>query len=258
MVEIDNHKKDFFNCISTYDSSYWLPSYNRCSIHYRYTHGTRPYSWWCAVHQLSTERSSKEGDTVILSPTYGSQLFHGPSATRFKTFLNMFKLLKLFFTWEHTQHPYRYRYLLFQLVVQLDWQPLVWKCYSMETVQTCTSTWSRNRTNVYEHVIAVHEHLWCPLCSVCAYRARVVQPLPCNFRSRGFTGAVTLLFQLVVQLDWQRLVWHFRSRKTAQTRTSAWRCYMDLFDARFAVFVRMGRVLSNPCHATCNWQLDNR
>ena len=129
-------------------------------------------------------------------------------------------------------------------------------------VSTCCSTGlatvglkmllNGNRTNMYEHVIAVHEHLWCPLCSVCAYRARVVQPLPCNFRSRGFTGAVTLLFQLVVQLDWQRLVWHFRSRKTAQTRTSAWRCYMDLFDARFAVFVRMGRVLSNPCHATRN------
>ena len=106
-------------------------------------------------------------------------------------------------------------------------------------VSTCCSTGlatvglkmllNGNRTNMYEHVIAVHEHLWCPLCSVCAYRARVVQPLPCNFRSRGFTGAVTLLFQLVVQLDWQRLVWNFSSMKTAHRHVlvrgdATWTC----------------------------------
>ena len=37
-------------------------------------------------HGPSTERSSKEGDTVILSPTNGSQFFGGPPATRLKTF----------------------------------------------------------------------------------------------------------------------------------------------------------------------------
>jgi hypothetical protein len=37
-------------------------------------------------HGPSTERSSKEKDTVILSPTNGSQFFGGPPATRLKTF----------------------------------------------------------------------------------------------------------------------------------------------------------------------------
>ena len=81
-----------------------------------------------------------------------------------KKIKTMFKLLKLFFTWEHTQHPLWY--LLFQLVVQLDWQPLVWKCYLMETVQTCTSTWSRC-TSIFGAHFAVFVRIGRVLSSPC-------------------------------------------------------------------------------------------
>ena len=60
-----------------------------------------------------------------------------------------------------------------------------------------------NRANVHRHVVVVHEHVWHTLCSVCATGARVAHPVPCNFVVlECFTGAVTLLFQLVVH--WKR------------------------------------------------------
>ena len=37
-----------------------------------------------------------------------------------------------------------------------------------------------NRANVYQHVAAVHEHVWRTLCSDCATGARVVPPSPRN------------------------------------------------------------------------------
>ena len=37
-----------------------------------------------------------------------------------------------------------------------------------------------NRTNRYEHVAMVHEHVWRTRCSVCTTGARVAHPLPCN------------------------------------------------------------------------------
>jgi hypothetical protein len=37
-----------------------------------------------------------------------------------------------------------------------------------------------NRANRYEHVAAVHGHVWRTLCSVCATGARVARPVPCN------------------------------------------------------------------------------
>ena len=64
-----------------------------------------------------------------------------------------------------------------------------------------------NRANRYGQVAVVHEHVWRTVCSVCATGARVAQPVPCVIcRSGGFTGTVTLLFQLVVALRWYGLV----------------------------------------------------
>ena len=63
-----------------------------------------------------------------------------------------------------------------------------------------------NRANVYNNVAVVRGHVWRTLCSVCATGARVAQPVPVICRSGGFTGTVTLLFQLVVSLGWYGLV----------------------------------------------------
>ena len=158
----------------------------------------------------------------------------------------MFKLLKLFFTWEHTQHPLWY--LLFQLVVQLDWQPLVWKCYLMETVQTCTSTWSRC-TSIFGAHFAVFVRIGRVLSSPC-HVIFVLEvspaPSPCCFN---------LLFNWTGS-GWFDISAQWKPPKHVRARGDAtWTC---LTHALQAVFVRMGRVLSNPCHATCNWQLDNR
>ena len=37
-----------------------------------------------------------------------------------------------------------------------------------------------NRANVYAHVVAVREHVWRTVCSVCATGARVAQSFPSN------------------------------------------------------------------------------
>ena len=59
----------------------------------------------------------------------------------------------------------------------------------------------------YCHVGVVNCESWRTLCSVCATGARVARALQLVIcRSGGFTGTVTLLFQLVVQLGWYGLV----------------------------------------------------
>ena len=80
--------------------------------------------------------------------------------------------------------------------------------------------------------------------------ARALQLVIC--RSGGFTGTVTLLFQLVVSLDWYGLVRKFHKMEIVQTCTATWRWCMSMFGARFAVFVRRARVLPSPCPATRN------
>ena len=73
-----------------------------------------------------------------------------------------------------------------------------------------------------------------------------------NFYSSGFTGAVTLLFQLccfnfVVSLatvGWFEKIPQDGNRTNVHTQ--AW-C-VGMFRARFAVFVRRARVLPNPCY----------
>jgi hypothetical protein len=66
------------------------------------------------------------------------------------------------------------------------------------------------------------------------------------------TGAVTLLFQLVVSLGWYGLVRKFHKMEIVQTGTVTWLWCMGMFGARFAVFVRRARVLPGPCYATRN------
>ena len=60
-----------------------------------------------------------------------------------------------------------------------------------------------NRANKYAHVPLCHERVRRTVCSVCAYGARVVHHLP--FLEVSPTP-VTLVFQLVVALDWYGLV----------------------------------------------------
>ena len=63
---------------------------------------------------------------------------------------------------------------------------------------------------------------------------------------------MTLLFQLVVSLDWYGLVRKFHMMEIVQTGTATWRWCMGMFGARFAVFVRRARVLLSPLYATRN------
>ena len=56
--------------------------------------------------------------------------------------------------------------------------------------------------NVYAHVVVVRVHVWRTLCSVCATGARVAHPFPICRVLEVSPPAVTLLFQLVVALDW--------------------------------------------------------
>ena len=87
-------------------------------------------------------------------------------------------------------------------------------------------------------------------------RARVL-PSPCPATRNlcvieVFTGTVTLLFQLVVSLNWYGLVRKFHKMEIAQTGVGTWQRCVSMFGARFAVFVRRARVLPTPCPATRN------
>ena len=83
-------------------------------------------------------------------------------------------------------------------------------------------------------------------------RCFTIYSSPDIFRSGGFTGTVTLLFQLVVSLEWYGLVRKFHKMEIVQTGMNAWPWCMSMFGARFAVFVRRARVLPSPCPATRN------
>ena len=114
----------------------------------------------------------------------------------------------------------------------------------MEIVQTGTDTWP-----------------WCMSMfgarfAVFVRRARVLLT-PCHATRNLCVLEVspapsTLLFQLVVSLDWYGLVRKFHKMEIVQTGTNTWRWCMSMFGARFAVFVRRARVLPTPCPATRN------
>ena len=80
---------------------------------------------------------------------------------------------------------------------------------------------------------------------------RALQLVIC--RSGGFTGTVTLLFQLVIFTGMVRV-----GVKIPQDGNRANRyghvvmVHEHVWRARFAVFVRRARVLLGPCHATRN------
>ena len=63
-----------------------------------------------------------------------------------------------------------------------------------------------NSANVYAHVVVVRKHMWRTLCSVGATGARVAQSFPFL---EVFTGAVTLMFQVVVSLGLVRVGLNF-------------------------------------------------
>jgi len=161
----------------------------------------------------------------------------------------MFKLLKLFYLHENTHNfhlpssIFHLPYLLFQLVVQLDRQRLVWKSHSMEIVQTCTSTWSRC-TRVFGARFAVF--------------VRWARVLPCpNFRSWGFT-AITCCFNLL--FNWTGTGWFEIS--------TGWRPCKRVCLRGNGAFTCLAHALQRLCdgraccpalaNATRNWQLDNR
>ena len=80
----------------------------------------------------------------------------------------MFKLLKLFYLHENT-HNFHLPSSIFHTCcfnLLFNWTSTVGLKISL----------NGNRTNVYEHVVAVHARFWCTLCSVCAMGARVALP----------------------------------------------------------------------------------
>jgi hypothetical protein len=140
-----------------------------------------------------------------------------------------------FFDFEATHRPLEATPFVFFLLVEISTK--------METVQT--RAYKRARAPMY-HAWACFAHA---LQCFCDGRAFCPFPATRNFRSCGFTGTVTLLFQLVVfSLDWYGLVSKFH----VQTCTGTFVPCMSVFGARFAVFVRRARVLPGPCPATRN------
>ena len=114
----------------------------------------------------------------------------------------------------------------------------------MALVQTCTHTWWWC-VSVYYARFAVF-----------ARTARVL-PIPSQATRNlsfleVFTGAVTLLFQVVVSLYWYGLVCISHSMETLQTCTRTWWWCVSMNGARFAVFARRARVLPSPSQATRN------
>ena len=71
-------------------------------------------------------------------------------------------------------------------------------------------------------------------------------------RSGGFTGTVTLLFQLVISHRLVRVGVKIPQDGNRTIGPGTWQWCIGMFGARFAVFVRRARVLPGPCPATRN------
>jgi hypothetical protein len=84
--------------------------------------------------------------------------------------------------------------LLFQLVAH--WEGTGWFLKSAQ---------DGDRTKQCRHVAVLHGHVWRTVCSVCATGARVAQSFPSKFIEVS-PAPITLLFQVVVALDWYVLV----------------------------------------------------
>ena len=65
----------------------------------------------------------------------------------------------------------------------------------------------------------------------------------CDFKPLRHS-APNLPFEVTFELGWTGLVWMFHSKQTVQTSMRTYSCVMSMHAARFAVFVRTGRVLS--------------
>ena len=92
--------------------------------------------------------------------------------------------------------------------------------------------------------------------AVFARRARVLPSRSQPTRNLSFLevspAPITLLFQVVVSLDWYGLVCICHSMEILQTCTRTWWWCVSMFGARFAVFARRARVLPIPSQATRN------